>query len=57
MFDPMPALQTVTMSRSDLRDVMDGLEGSCRPDAAVYPEALSRHNRSLPSVSGDMCDQ
>ena len=33
------------MSSSDLRARMDGLEGLSKADA-VYPEPLSRHNRS-----------
>ena len=38
-------LQIAAMSSSDLRARMDGLEGLSKADA-VYPEPLSRHNRS-----------
>ena len=38
-------LQIAVMSSSDLRARMDGLEGLSKADA-VYPEPLSRHNRS-----------
>ena len=38
-------LQIAGMSSSDLRARMDGLEGLSKADA-VYPEPLSRHNRS-----------
>ena len=45
------------MSSSDLRDLLDGLEGSSLLDA-VYPEALSRHNRGLsPQVGRGLAGQ
>ena len=45
------------MSSSDLRDLLDGLEGSSLQDA-VYPEALSRHNRGLsPQVGRRLAGQ
>jgi len=39
------------MSSSDLRDRMDGLEGALRTETTTtYPEALSRHTRTLEGV-------
>jgi len=48
-------VRSVEMSSSDLRDKLDGL-GSTGKMAAIYPEALSRHNRCMTQLSGNVIE-